>query len=426
MHKSLNWLLTFGQSYLFTMTNSIVTLATPMKVATLGGTPVDIGTAGLAFGVTNTFTPLLSGWVSDRIGRRPTMLIGYAMSASACLLLMTTDRLWTIPLFVILHTAGSQGIWPVIEAWLADRSTSSISHQMTIYNLGWSSGGGIGSMYVGFFIALGAGFQTVYLTAAGIIGFLTLVRIAIPDRGAATAILELHEEEGAREELTAAEKLQARGRLHCVWLASFGAWYFHSVINWIFTYDALIKGISPQLIGNLHATMTWMEFATFIAIIFYRRWYLSTNLRTLSQLVGIGGAILFGTGMVFYGQFNTLPLLALGLATYGVGLAAIYSASLVVSVTSLHDRGARAGIHEMLVGLGSVSAPWVSGHFLQYFGGSTDASIGQLAVYGTAAGVMLLVLGAQAIVGWRVRGQLARLNQHRADRTLDDRKLHNS
>jgi len=391
------------------MTNSIVMLATPMKVATLGGTPLDIGAAGLAFGVTNTFTPLLAGWVSDRIGRRPTMLIGYSMSASACLLLMTTDRLSMIPLFVILHTAGSQGIWPVVEAWLADRSTDSISRQMTIYNLGWSSGGGIGSMYAGFFVALGAGFQTVYLTAAGIIGFLALVRIAIPDRAAAAAVMELHEEEHARGELTAAEKIQARGRLYCVWLAGFGAWYFHSVISWIFTYDAQRKGIGPQLVGNLHATMTWMEFATFIAIIFYSRWYLSTNLRIQSQLVAIGGAIVFGTGMFFHGQFNTLPLLALGLAAYGVGLAAIYSASLIVSVTSLHDRGARAGIHEMLVGLGSVSAPWISGHLLQYFGGSTDASIGQLAVYGTAAGVMLLALGGQAIVGWRVRGQLATL-----------------
>ena len=348
------------------------------------------------------------------------MLIGYAMSGAACLLLMTTDRLWMIPLFVILHTAGSQGIWPAIEAWLADRSTDSISRQMTIYNLGWSSGAGIGFMYTGFFVAAGAGFQTVYLTAAGVIGFLALVRIAIPDRAAATAILELHDQKDTHEELTAAEIIQARGRLYSVWMASFGAWYFHAVINWIFTYDAQRKGISSQLIGNLHATMMWMEFATFIAIIFYSRWYLSTKLRILSQLVAIAGAILFGAGMVFYGQFNTLPLLALGIATYGVGLAAIYSASLIISVTSQHARGARAGIHEMLVGLGSVSAPWISGHLLQHFGGSTDAAIGQLAVYGTAAVVMLLVLGGQAIIGWRVRGQVARLNRQRPDREGDD------
>jgi MFS family permease len=424
MHKSLNWLLTFGQSHLFTMTNSIVLLATGLKIEAMGGKENDIAVAGLAFGVTNTLTPLVAGWLSDHIGRQATMLVGYALSATACVLLMTADELSVIPYLVMLHTTGSQGIWSVIEAWLADRSIDSVSRQMTIYNLGWSSGAAIGFMYTGFFKNQDAGFQTVYMTAAGIILFLAIVRLLIADRAPATAMLELHDRLDPKPSLTPVETIEARGRLYCVWLASFGAWFFHAVIMWIFTYDAKRMGISEVTIGNLQATVTWAEFVTFIAIIFYSRWYLSTRLRFASQAVAIGGIVLFTSGMLLYGQGVLRPqvtvgIIGTGLATFGVGLAAVYSASLIASVTDAHARGARAGIHEMLVGLGSISAPWVSGKLMEHFSQSTvelqigrlaaELQIRQLAAYGIGAGVMVLALLAQTIVLRQVRVQVVRL-----------------
>ena len=413
MRQLLNWLLTFGQSHLFTMTNAIVGLATPMKIAALGGEPTDIGIAGLAFGVTNTITPLLSGWLSDRFGRQVTMLVGYAMSATACILLLMADSLSVIPYLVMLHTAGSQGIWSVIEAWLADRSTDSVSRQMMIYNLGWSSGAAIGFMYTGFFQEYDAGFGTVYVTAAGIIIFLALVRLLVADGEPATAALELHAPTESQAPLTPAEQVAARGRLYCVWIASFGAWYFHSVIMWIFTYDAQEIGISSATIGNLQATVTWAEFLTFIAIMFYARWYLSARLRFTSQAVAIGGMILFAAGMMTHGQGNAAPVVTLGmigagLAAFGVGLAAVYSASLIASVTDAHARGTRAGIHETLVGLGSIFAPWVSGNLMES-GRSWGLQYGQLAAYGCGVGVMLVAVVAQVIVLSRLRLHVAKL-----------------
>src|SRR6476661_7060243 len=173
----------------------------PFYVKTLGGSGVDflgmhfgigiiIGFIVASFTVAQLLSAPLWGKFSDRVGRRPTLLIALTASAIAYLIFGFAHSLWLLLLSRVVQGAGG-GTVGVIQAYVAD----STAPQDRARALGWLSattnlGVALGPVLGSVAIALGkrdlipgAGHFEMGHTAPGILAaFLCLINIGFAAR----------------------------------------------------------------------------------------------------------------------------------------------------------------------------------------------------------------------------------------------------
>lgn len=131
-----------------------------------GYTPVLIGFAIGAYGLTQAILQIPFGWLSDRYGRKPIIVIGLLIFAAGSLLAAYSEHIYGVIIARLLQGAGA--IASVIMALAADLSSNQQRSKM-MAGIGISIGGAFAmAMVLGPGLTHWLGIKSVFLITAGL------------------------------------------------------------------------------------------------------------------------------------------------------------------------------------------------------------------------------------------------------------------
>ena len=385
------------------MAETMFWLSSALKVRDLGGDAFSAGQTGLAYGLANFLTPPLAGALADRFGRKPTMVLFYLLLIGSCWYMPSVTDFPSFVGMVALITMGVNGVWPVFEAWLADRARGPLAKEMHFYNLGWAAGGATGFLYAGITERFGTG--VCYRTIAAIAVGCLIVRLFMSDPLPWSKDSEPVPQKKVGSVAVAASKGEAWEQLGSVWLAQLAVGFSYSLIGWVFPTQAENVGLSAGSVGGLVSIVAWSQLVTFLSLSGFTDWYRFVRWRVAFQFVAVAGFALVALGFYLVPQGArseshglTVPaaLFAVGFVGIGIAVATAYAASLVVSLTKEEHRGKKTGVHHALVGIGSVFAPFLAGY--------VSVKISTSAAYVACIGLIGLALAGQRILARSARG----------------------
>jgi MFS family permease len=160
----------------------LTAFAAPLVAADLGGSDREIGLVAGAYGILYCFVPIFIGKLSDRIGRRQSLLIAFSLYCCVAFLFMFANSIPLLVLAGILEGICSGFLWPaigslVVEISPPDQKKRNIDWYMSSWNLGTI----VGPLMAGILYEAGgakATFLTVAIVCIGaIIGLVGVLRV---------------------------------------------------------------------------------------------------------------------------------------------------------------------------------------------------------------------------------------------------------
>lgn len=123
---------------------------------------------------------ILGGYMGDRIGNRKTFIIGYILSVASLVWLMPIRELWMLYLFAVVFGLGLGGMG-TSESPLVARLFGLTSHGLIygVTGLGFTVGGAIGPVIIGYICDITASYQTAFIVCAalGVAGLILLIML---------------------------------------------------------------------------------------------------------------------------------------------------------------------------------------------------------------------------------------------------------
>jgi len=140
----------------------------PLYVQSLGASVLEVGLLLSAAGLVATAVMLPSGWMSDRFGCKPALILSVALASFPPLLYtLATDWRHLIP-WAIVYAASFAVFIPARMVYIADSTDSGSRVRMYGYmNLAWPIGSLVGPAAAGV-LALAWGFHYPFYFAAGV------------------------------------------------------------------------------------------------------------------------------------------------------------------------------------------------------------------------------------------------------------------
>jgi predicted MFS family arabinose efflux permease len=344
-----------------------------------GATTEQLGYLPLAGGVTYIVVCLLAGRLSDRIPRGLLARAGMLLFAAFCGLAWWSRSVTAIACLGALNGCAMALIWPAIQASVGDGSTADdLERNLGAFSFSWSAGKTAGFLaFTALYKTAGLGFDTLLL--CGLVGLL-LAPLMPSGRGPARAAgAPMVRDDHHPPALRAAH-------LRAGWWSNFAAYGMGAVL--VYLYPALLKsrGREPEDHGRVLGAVYFAQTAGFLLFARFAGW--RYRLAPLLAWSGAGAAALVVLGLGAPVALAIPTGIVLGLA-----LSLSYSASVYYSLHSEEKRGARAGIHEAIIGAADCS--------FAYFGGQAVAVTGsESAPYILAAAATVF---AMAMSAWSVR-----------------------
>jgi MFS family permease len=390
----------FAAAFAADLATYLIYTAIPYKALRLGAGPLALGL--VAAGATGAYALLvaISGRFSDRAPREALARAACIGIIIACIGLTLARGVPRILALVPLVGGSLAFFWPCVQAAIADRSQShELERNLGRFNLAWSVGKGSGFLCGGLLLSA-FGPESV-LTAASILLFVifwvlpgapgTAQTLHAPAARAAkagetTQRPEEHprvEAEPALAPLDPALEVQTARFRRLAWIANGSAYGVAATL--IYHYPRLVDahGWSPRIFGLILGGMYWTETAAFFVLMRHASaWRFRRAPLFVPQLLLAAGVIAL--------PWATGVRLAVTAIVFGFGLATCYSASIYYSLHGAAERGRNAGIHELLIGIGSMTVPLAGGLLAHYMAL-------EWAPYATAGGVVLLSLIAQEV-----------------------------
>ncbi len=357
----------YSATFLSTFSLGITEIFASWYAGKLGATPFEMGLAMGSFGIVYMFSPAIGGKISDRIGRKKSLMI--ATGAYICLLLLYPQP-FIIPLHLILIRA-LEGLFfglfnPTVEAMVAELCPGSQAAVLGNFSTSWSAGM-IMSPFVLAYMATNFGSVTsIYVALAIEIVTLGLIGFAVKDyRLTKTTPVTAAKSESRLDSgpdsgnIGGHRSLRTSTRFVASYLslALFG--FVSTVILSLFpTYIQGLPGYGPQTFGNLLVVWNVTRTLAFLACSkFPHKW--------------MGRAIIAGTVFITASMFpisflTDLTSLMIAMVLCGIGAGFSYLGALYIVVSaSDEEKGAHAGIVESLAGVGFFAGPmaggWVAG-----------------------------------------------------------------
>jgi len=328
----------------------------------------------------------LGGWVADRWGRKPAILIGLGAGGTCAIALGCSKRLEFIALFTFLLALLGEMYRPGVQAAVADLVPSKDRPRAygLIYwaiNLGFA----IAVSAAGFFVERGYG-VLFYIDGITSIAYAVLVLVAVPETrppGVREAT------PGERSSLVAPLMDPVFGRFLLGTLFLVLVFWQHQVA---LPVDLTAHGVSPATYGRLIGINGFLivVLQPFVAEFLGRR-DRSNVLAIACLLVGLG----FGMNALV----TTTPLFGVAIAVWTLGEIAYFplANALVADLAPTAQRGRYQGLFSMVGGVAGVVAPVTGGVLLQH--------AGRIAVWGVCLGLGILAAGTQLGLGRRLRAR---------------------
>jgi DHA1 family tetracycline resistance protein-like MFS transporter len=325
-----------------------------------GAAPEMITTAMAVFALGQLISTPFWGWASDRVGRKPVLIVSLLGAAVSYLMLAFAD---SIGLLMLSRLVGGlmTGIGAVAFAIVADVASGperarGMGRVSAAFSLGFILGPAFGGLLAGGDAAQ-ADFRAIALTAAGIdvaaaLLALLFVRETRPQRRAPAAAPGVL---APRAGLAATLRDPALLRLNLAHVLFAGS--FAVVDSTLPLFASRAHDLSPREIGY---AFTWMGLVSAVVQ--------AATLGRIVRSVGsfnalLAGTALFGVGQLLVAASPTPWVLAGGLAALATGMSLFIApaSSLVAAVSHEADRGAVLGVFQGAGNLGRTITPLFSG-----------------------------------------------------------------
>jgi MFS family permease len=357
----------------------------PYKALALGAGPVVLGLLPAARALPYSLSTVWAGGLTEgrerlRLARWSLVVGGLAVAA-----LIVAPGIGA--LFVVLAILGTAlaFFWPAVQATLADIADRETVHgHLGWFNVAWSLGKGSGFLVGGFLLA-GLGFAAVFAASAGAVlvvaALVTTLRVRpVPASVGGPTEAPAHPP-AARGERGVSPDRARRFRL-AAWTANGIAFGVVAVLNTHYPNWLEVIGRGESVFGTFLGLIFFSQTAVFGILTRFSGWRYRVGPLLWAQvpLIGI---------LAVLPWIRSPALILLTAPLIGLGLGMAYFASLFYSVDEPGRRGRYAGVHEMLLGLGSLTLP--------ILGGWAAEATGRLqAPYLFAAAVGIVSVGFQA------------------------------
>jgi MFS family permease len=358
----------------------------------LGASPAFPGYALAVYSLARFLWQPLAGWIADRVGRRPVLLVGVATAIPILVLMMQVREGHLFLLFSALYGLSAATMWPAFLARVGDtQEPSRRARTMHILNLAQLVGLGVGTL---------AG-----VTLVGFISYESAFVACLSFNGLAL-LLTLRQGETlsmARELVTSEGGGLLRGLRH---LGSPGILLLAAIVLFLSLGTTVHTPIIGCYVNDvLHVELSQMVYmlpipAAIAAVIVIRCRHLADRFgRQLPLMAGLGITAL----SLFALTLTRSPIVAVNLAViaglaYAISVPAWSAAAL--DATEIGSRGLLLGALTAVQGLGGAMG--------QALGGAVNQLYGPLAPFKFGA----MLLGAALVL------TVVQLRQERARRPL--------
>jgi len=319
------------------------------------------GASGLAVGLLATsfslmqflFTPLW-GRLSDRIGRRPVLIVSLVVTGLSYVIFATANSLWV--LFVSRMLAGAAGaVLSTAQAYIADTTTP---EQRTkgmgligaAFGIGFIFGPAIGGILSHWGFAVPAFTAAALAAIAAVFAFFRL-RESLPRE------VRTQRRAEPRSDVTLIGALR-RPRIGPVLVTFFvGTLCFAGMEAVLALFCQHAYGLGPNHLGYLFA------FVGVVAATVQLRFVGGLAKRFGERRLARAGLFLIGAGFVGGGLAPPFPLflVAMGAVAVGSGLSNPSLSGLVSIVTSPEEQGSILGFYQSLGSLARAVGPFLGG-----------------------------------------------------------------
>jgi len=370
----------------------LIYTAVPFKALQLGAEPFQLGLLAAVSTGAYAVLAVIFGRLSDGGHRTRTARLTCILVCAGCLGLTMSPSVGWMLLCIPLIGGGMAPFWPGVQSSLADRSrVDRLSHTLGLFNLAWSTGKGCG-----FFVGAGlvaAGGATAAWTLATLLAFVIFFVLPpdVPADEASSApratTLDHEVPTPAVATVTPATPspdavFDARAPLFrsLAWIANSVAFGLSATLN--HHYPRLVQefGWSANVFGAFLGGIFLVQSVTFLVL---RRipdlWrFQRSRLYVVQGMMGIAILTL---------PFADLPRVLVSALVFGVGLGFCYYSSIYYSLHAGSSRGRNAGVHESLMGAGSMLIPFLGGWMAK----ATGLLAAPYVVAGVAVGFALLL-----------------------------------
>lgn len=364
-------------SLLMDMAVAGVVFAISRRAAEMGATPNELGLLGSLWFGAYTVLALVTGRISDRVGRRKVAVTGCVLAAVIALACAYTTRVSYLLGLTMLFGAGVAGFWPSVIAWLSEGASGGrLAARLTRFSVAWNLG-----LLIGFAVT-GKLFQynpqlAFYMSAGVIVLIIGLLFVpAKESREVAETAVDV-----------SAPVPKGRGFRKTAWLANFAVNFALQGTVALFPQLATHLGVGADVHGGLLALNRGAALACFVVLQLLMFW--RTRLWPLWAAQAICVA-----AFVWIGFASSTYSFALAFALAGAVSGFTYQASLLFTLEEISEKGKGSGFHEAVIGsgmfLGPILAGWVG----------SDTAIRAPYFFCAVALVFFVVLQV-ALVAWR-------------------------
>ena len=324
--------------------------AVTRRAAELGATGSQLGALGAIWAGTYGISVLVTGRLSDRVGRRRLAIIG--LSATICFIVACGLTI-NIPVLLLLMAGFGLSIsafWPSIMGWLGDDAQNSVelNARLSRFSTAWTIGFLLGSGLTGAVFQIRP-FAAFLLAAVAVLG--AIVALLLPSQSDSSPI-------AAPTNLTAVP--HGRGFRKTAWLANFAVTLTTGGVCALFPQLATHLGIRADVHGAMLALFRAGSLVAFFALAHLTFW--RTRLWPLWVAQAVGVIALAGIGLGHTTWTFTVAFVVAGLVA-----GYTYQASIFFTLEEMTDKGKGSGFHEAVLGLGiflgSLLAGWVGERF---------------------------------------------------------------
>jgi len=356
-------------TFLSTFSIGVTEIFASWYAGQLHATPYEMGWAMGSYGLVYMFSPAVGGKVSDRIGRRKSLLIA-VMAYIAVLFLYPQPFIMPMHLIIIRALEGLFfGLFnPTIEGMVAELCPQGQAAVLGNFSTSWSAGMIMSPYVIAFMAASFGNTSSIYVVLAVEFLVLGIIAVSIQDYRVDAISAQDSAKSGSlpdQDDWVGAtgrargQKTSPRFLASYISLMLFG--FVSTVLLALFpSYISGLPGFSTQDFGYL--LLVWNVARTLAFILCSRLPHeqMGTVITT--------GAFLITVSMVPLSFFTDMALFAVAMVLCGIGagftyLGALYS---VVSATQ-KEKGAHAGIVESLAGVGFFVGP-IAGGWVGTFG----------------------------------------------------------
>ncbi len=339
----------------------------PFYAQHLGANAAMVGALVASFSVAQLLAAPVWGWLSDRYGRRPAIIVGLLLSAVAYIIFAWAGSLWLLFLSRVVQGLGG-GTIGVVQAYVSDVSepkdrAKTLGWLSAVTSLGAVIGPAIGSALVRFggHHAPGIGSALLCLLVS-----IFAWRYLTESRGTATmemAAMTGHQVKG-KNAITRVilHPNEPAPRLILIYAIAIGAFYGTTPILPLILGERL--GINEQNVGYFVMYLGGVGVVVRTGILGRMiEWLGEARLCRL-------GLVLLAAGLALVAAITSYPMMFLSFTLMPLGTAFIFPAvtAMLSRVVSKAERGLYMGVQHTFGGISRVSFPLATGFAMDRMG----------------------------------------------------------